>query len=95
MERVKKVGIGFTELILQKPLSKPGGDKPKGYNHTTKYQMTSKPMQDRCPHVSVIILTYNGSKYIEALLESLADQSYPEDRIEIIAIDNASTDGTP
>jgi GT2 family glycosyltransferase len=43
---------------------------------------------------SIIILTYNGSKYMKPLLESLMDQSYPENRVEIIVVDNASTDDT-
>lgn len=46
------------------------------------------------PEVSVIILTYNGSAYIKNLLDSLHDQSYPFEKIEIVVIDNASTDDT-
>ena len=46
------------------------------------------------PHVSVIILTYNGAGYILPLLKSLADQTYPQNLVEIIVIDNASTDNT-
>jgi len=51
-------------------------------------------VRKKFPNVSVIILTHNGSKYIEALLESLFDQSYPKERMEIIVVDNASTDDT-
>lgn len=46
------------------------------------------------PPVSVIILTYNGSKYIGPLLESLQNQTYPRNQMEIIVVDNASTDNT-
>jgi GT2 family glycosyltransferase len=46
------------------------------------------------PCVSVIILTYNGNEYIGPLLESLLNQSYPQDRTEILVVDNASTDDT-
>ena len=46
------------------------------------------------PYVSVIILTYNGNEYIGPLLESLLNQSYPQDRTEILVVDNASTDDT-
>lgn len=44
--------------------------------------------------VSIIILTYNGSKYICELLRSLAEQSYPAELMETIVVDNASTDET-
>jgi GT2 family glycosyltransferase len=46
------------------------------------------------PSVSVIILTYNGSEYIKPLLDSLLSQSYPSDRMEILVVDNASSDDT-
>ena len=46
------------------------------------------------PAISIIILTFNGSTYITPLLQSILDQSYPQDRIEIIIVDNASTDNT-
>jgi len=51
-------------------------------------------MQFNYPGVSIIILTYNAGRYIEALLDSLSDQSYPRDRMEIIVVDNASIDDT-
>ncbi|MEM4004324.1 MAG: glycosyltransferase family 2 protein [Desulfurococcaceae archaeon] len=45
--------------------------------------------------ISIIIVTWNGEKYIEKLIKSL---SYAvkkcEDEVEVIFVDNASTDGT-
>ncbi|MBT8363718.1 MAG: glycosyltransferase family 2 protein [Deltaproteobacteria bacterium] len=46
------------------------------------------------PPVSVIILTFNGGEYISQLLQSLENQTYPGDLVEIIVVDNASTDDT-
>ena len=46
------------------------------------------------PHVSIIILTYNGAGYILPLLKSLSEQTYPLNLVEIIVTDNASTDNT-
>ena len=46
------------------------------------------------PNVSVIVLTYNGSRYMKPLIESLMNQSYPGDRFEIVVVDNASSDNT-
>ena len=46
------------------------------------------------PRVSIVILTYNGSRYIKALIDSLLNQSYPEDLMQIIVVDNASGDNT-
>lgn len=42
--------------------------------------------------VSVTIVTYNSGRFIKRCLESVLDQTYPF--LEIIVIDNCSTDGT-
>lgn len=42
--------------------------------------------------VSVTIVTYNSGRFIKRCLESVLDQKYPN--IEVIVVDNASTDGT-
>ena len=44
--------------------------------------------------VSIIAPVYNDEKHIGKLLESLQKQNYPENLIEIIIIDNNSTDRT-
>jgi len=45
-----------------------------------------------CDLVSVTIVTYNSGRFIRRCLESVLGQKYP--KLEIIVIDNASTDGT-
>lgn len=55
--------------------------------------MTSLEQKDY-PHISIIILTYNGAGLILPLLESLSEQTYPLNLVEIVVIDNASTDNT-
>src|SRR5271157_4991441 len=42
--------------------------------------------------VSVTIVTYNSGRFIKRCLESVLEQRYPS--MEVIVIDNASTDGT-
>ena len=42
--------------------------------------------------VSVTIVTYNSGRFIKRCLESVLSQKYPD--LEIIVVDNASTDGT-
>ena len=46
------------------------------------------------PTVSVVIPTYNRKDMLREALNSLAQQTYPTDRFEIIVVDDGSTDGT-
>jgi glycosyltransferase involved in cell wall biosynthesis len=46
------------------------------------------------PTVAVIIPTYNRKEMLQESLNSLAQQSYPSDRLEAIVVDDGSTDGT-
>lgn len=47
------------------------------------------------PFLSIILPTYNGVAYLEATLASVAAELTPASSIEMIAIDDGSTDGTP
>ena len=45
-------------------------------------------------NVSIIVPAYNESDYIEACLTSLLSIDYPKERLEIIVVDNGSSDDT-
>lgn len=45
------------------------------------------------PTVSVIVPVFNGARYLRATLDSVFAQDYPS--VEIIVVDDASTDATP
>ena len=49
-------------------------------------------MQQRL--LSIIIPTYNSASFIGQTIEACLVQDYPKDKIEIIVVDDASTDGT-
>jgi glycosyltransferase involved in cell wall biosynthesis len=51
-------------------------------------------MQNDLPLVSVIVPTYNYGSFIREALESVFHQDYPADRIEVIVVDDGSTDDT-
>lgn len=46
------------------------------------------------PFISVIINTYNYGRFIEETIESALAQDYPAERMEIIVVDDGSTDDT-
>lgn len=46
------------------------------------------------PDVSIVIPSYNGKQHLPPLLDSLCQLDYPKERLEILVVDDASTDGT-
>lgn len=46
------------------------------------------------PLISFIIPTYNAEEYFDLCLQSIRNQNYPQDKIEILVIDGGSTDKT-
>jgi GT2 family glycosyltransferase len=50
------------------------------------------PIPDEPPLVSIVILTALGATHLGECLESLRQQTYPDDRVELIVVDNGSHD---
>ena len=48
----------------------------------------------RFPLVSIIIVNYNGRRWLGDCLSSLSSLDYPADRYEVILVDNHSSDGS-
>src|SRR5262245_61923913 len=45
------------------------------------------------PSVSIVLPTYNGSRFLAESIQSCLDQTYPD--FELIIVDDCSTDVTP
>jgi len=46
------------------------------------------------PEVSISIVNLNGEQYLKECLDSLKEINYPQDKLEIIVVDNGSKDGS-
>jgi GT2 family glycosyltransferase len=46
------------------------------------------------PFVSVVVLNYNGLRFLDSCLASLGRLEYPRDRYEVVLVDNVSHDGS-
>ena len=46
------------------------------------------------PPVSIVILNYNGLSHLEGCFQSLRRLEYPSERLEVLLVDNGSTDGS-
>ena len=47
------------------------------------------------PHISVLIDTYNQERYIEQAIVSVLEQDFPREEMQIVVVDDGSTDDTP
>ena len=64
-------------------------------SHKPSLQLRRLSGIQRLPMISVIVPAYNEAAVIDRCLESIKSQDYPHDRLEIIVVDDGSTDGTP
>ena len=55
-------------------------------------QQTHTAFNQSLPLVSVIIPVYNAAVFLVRALDSIMDQSYPADRIEVLLVDDGSSD---
>ena len=46
------------------------------------------------PEVSVVVLNFNGGDYLPACLRALDGTDYPDEKMDVIVVDNASSDGS-
>jgi glycosyltransferase involved in cell wall biosynthesis len=53
-----------------------------------------KNLQDNLPFVSIIIPCRNEEKFIEKCLESILNQDYPKEKMEVLVVDGMSEDKT-
>lgn len=74
----------FTQTVVF--LSKPG----VGLSLT--FQAQSKVFE--YPTVTIVILNYNGRRFLDACFSSLRQISYPVNRLEVVMVDNCSLDGS-
>ena len=76
------IAIFFESFVLVTLLSKPA--------RTTRTQMLST----KTPLVAVIVPCYNEAGTIAATCDSLLALDYPKDKLEVILVNDGSTDGT-
>lgn len=59
-----------------------------------RYKAVKSVSDDELPTCTVIVPAYNESKQVLATLISLAESDYPSEKLQIISIDDGSTDDT-
>ncbi len=54
----------------------------------------SKTIPEELPTISIIMPSFNQSRYLEYAIKSIIDQDYPKSKVEFIVMDGGSTDGS-
>jgi len=57
-------------------------------------KVNTDPEPSSYPSVTFLVPAYNEEEYVEECLESLLGQDYPSEKLDIIAINDGSTDST-
>jgi GT2 family glycosyltransferase len=47
------------------------------------------------PRIRAVVVNYNGGSLVERCVRSLLASEWPADRLEVVVVDNASSDGSP
>jgi hypothetical protein len=55
---------------------------------------THRPADPAAPRVRLVVLNYNGGDFVVRCLEALSKLSWPSDRLDLVVVDNRSTDGS-
>jgi len=55
---------------------------------------TRAPSVSRVPFVRLIVLNWNGAAHLARCLDALCALDWPADRLDLVVVDNASTDGS-
>ena len=50
--------------------------------------------ESELPRCTIVILNWDGLQHLDGCFESLAALEYPKDRLEVVLVDNGSTDGS-
>lgn len=59
-----------------------------------RHEVHGYPVPKEYPSISFLVPAYNEEEHIEKTIESLLNLDYPEEKLEIIAINDGSTDDT-
>ena len=46
------------------------------------------------PHVTCVMTAFNYERFIAGALRSVLDQDYPREKLDVVVVDDGSTDGT-
>ncbi len=68
--------------------------KTKTYLKFIEQELAKSLTPQDLPNVTVLIPTYNESAVISRKLQNIAELKYPHDKIEVILVDDCSTDNT-
>jgi cellulose synthase/poly-beta-1,6-N-acetylglucosamine synthase-like glycosyltransferase len=74
-------------LIIKSP-------RKSEYLHAIDEAMSRSLQGSELPKISILIPAYNEEKVVEAKLRDVAAMQYPRDKLEVLLIDDSSTDGT-
>lgn len=69
------------------------GERGEGLSGPVRVEAAERP-GTRAPSIAVLMVTWNRKAPLNQILGSLSRQTFPVSRVDVVVVDNASTDGT-
>ncbi len=82
----------WSQILEQDPCFNPHWIRQFNLSSAANATLTTVPLKQSNPLVSICIPTYNGEKYLQEALDSILNQTYSP--LEVIISDDGSTDNT-
>ena len=67
-------------------------ESPRAEIEGREARVSSSEAQSRTPRFSIVVATYNVAPYLGEFIDSIEGQTFPLDRLQVIAVDDGSTD---
>lgn len=85
---------GFLDRLLGRAKTAAPAASSPGFPYELAVRPGGPVPVERLPRVSIVILNLNGKHHLKGCFDSLSALDYPREKLEVVLVDNGSSDGS-